>query len=299
MSGQGCKDPLEYFHPQNFFKPTSSEEDEVIESAKEAIDAADKEGLTPEIFAKYQDQLKKIIDASPNKIATASYLLELISERGFTRTHLAVLDGCVVVKTCGRGRPKRTREEMEKGDNGNQGSTVNKTVGEENGNGKKDKTENKEMREGGNGNQDSTANKTVGEENGNGKENETKKESVGRSSKFSALVKGGGICRVTGTPFPFLVSAHILPFSSRKGDNEKVKRYLELIRALFGPDALQRLVENVLNGGNGERNINRLDNGIPLQSMAHDMWDSMKFFLEVDWNTYNPSTKEVRRYPYS
>ena len=248
MSGQGCKDPLEYFHPQNFFKPTSSEEDEVIESAKEAINTADKEGLSPEIFAKYQDQLKKIIDASPNKIATASYLLELISERGFTKTHLAVRDGCVVVKTCGRGRQKRTREEMENGDNGNQDSIVN---------------------------------------------------TVGYSSKFSALVKGGGICRVTGTLFPFLVSAHILPFSSRKGDNEKAKRYLELIRALFGPDALQRLVENVLNGGNGERNINRLDNGIPLQSMAHDMWDSMKFFLEVDWNTYNPSTKEVRRYPYS
>ena len=151
MSGQGCKDPLEYFHPQNFFKPTSSEEDEIIESAKEAINAADKEGLTPEIFAKYQDQLKKIIDASPNKITTASYLLELISERGFTKTHLAVRDGCVVVKTCGRGRP----EEMEKGDNGNQDSTTNKTVGGENGNGKKDKTENKEMGEGGNGNQDS------------------------------------------------------------------------------------------------------------------------------------------------
>ena len=294
MSVQGCKDPLEYFHPQNFFKPTSSEEDEVIESAKEAINTADKEGLTPEIFAKYQDQLKKIIDASPNKIATASYLLELISERGFTKTHLAVRDGCVVVKTCGRGRQKQTREEMEKGDNGNQDSTVNKTVGEENGNGKNDKTENKEMEEGGNGNQDNTANKTVGEENGNGEKNKT-----GCSSKFSALVKGGGICRVTGTPFPFLVSAHILPFSSRKGDNEKVKHYLELIRALFGPDALQWLVENVLNGGKGERNINRLDNGIPLQPTVYNMRDSMKFFLEVDWNTYNPSTKEVRRYPYS
>ena len=155
------------------------------------------------------------------------------------------------------------------------------------------------MEKGDNRNQDSTVNKTVGEENGNGKENETKKKSVGRDSNFSALVKGGGICQVTGAPSSVLVSAHILPFSSRKGDNEKVKRYLELIRALFGPDALQWLVENVLNGGKGERYIIRLDNGIPLQPTVHNMWDSMKFFLEVDWNTYNPSTKEVRRYPYS
>ena len=64
MSGQGCKDPLEYFHPQNFYRPTSSEEDNVIESAKEAINTTDKEGLTPEIYAKYQNQLREVIDIS-------------------------------------------------------------------------------------------------------------------------------------------------------------------------------------------------------------------------------------------
>ena len=227
MSGQGCKDSLECFHPQNFFRKTSSEEDNVIESAKEAINTANKECLTPEIYAKYQNQLRKIIDMSPNKIATASYLLELISERGFTKTYLTLLNGCEVVKTCDRGSNKRTREEIE--EDGNAG---NKTVG--------------------------------------------------LSSKFSLRVKSGGICQVTGGSSTRLVSSHILPFSSRKGDNQKVKQYLELIKALFGPDALQRLVENVLNGGkDGERNINRLDNGIALQSTAHGMWDSMKYFLEV------------------
>jgi len=250
MSGQGCKDPLEYFHPQNFCKTTSSDDDDVIELANEAINTADKGGLTPEIHAKYQDQLRKVIDMSPNKIATASYLQELITEEGFTKAYLALRNGCEVVKTCGRGRKKRTREAMEEDGNGNQNSTGNKTVG--------------------------------------------------RSTRFSICVRSGEICQVTGAPSTELVSAHILPFSSHNADDQKVKDYLELIRALFGPDALQRLLENVLNGSNeSERNINRLDNGIALQSTVHGMWDSMKFFLEVDWNTYNPSTKEVRRYPYS
>ena len=221
----------------------SSEEDNVIESAKEAINTADKGSLTPEIYAKYQDQLRKIIDVSPNKIATASYLQELISERGFTRTYLTLLNGCKVVKTGGSGRKKRTREAMEEGGNGNQNST-------------------------------------------------------GRSSKFSKYVKSSGICDVTGASTTLLASSHILPFSSQKRDNQKVNQYLELIKALFGPDALQWLVENVLNEGKeGERNINRLDNGIALQETVHKGWDSMKVFLEVCWDTYNPSTKEVIRYP--
>ena len=79
MSGQSFQDPLEYFHPQTLFR-TSSEEDDVIESAKKAINTANREALTPETYTKYQNQLKEIIDTSPNKVATASYLLERISE---------------------------------------------------------------------------------------------------------------------------------------------------------------------------------------------------------------------------
>jgi len=245
MSGQSFQDPLEYFQPQNLFRTSSSsEEDDAIKSAKKAIDTANREALTPETYTKYQNQLKELIDTSPNKVTTASYLLKHISEKGFTKTYLDLRDGCVVVKTGGRGRNKRTTETV--------------------------------------GNQDSTGIK-----------------SVGRSTKFSSEVKSGGICQVTGAPSTVLVSSHILPFSSRQGDNLKTKQYLELVEALFGPDALQRLLQNVLNGEkNRATNINRLDNGIAMQAQVHGMWDNMNFFIKVLWDTYNPSTKEVRRYPY-
>ena len=249
MSGQSFQDPLEYFQPPNLFRTSSSsEEDDAIKSAKKAIDTANREALSPETYTKYQNQLKEVIDKSPNKVMTASYLLKHISEKGFTKTYLDLRDGCVVVKTGGRGRNKRTRE----------------TVGEDS-----------------NGSQDSKGNK-----------------SVGRSTKFSLAVKSGGICQVTGATSRKLASSHILPFSSRQADNLKTKQYLELVEALFGPDGLGRLLENVLNGDkDGARNINRLDNGIAMMLTPHAMWDAMEFFIEVLWDTYNQSTKEVM-YPY-
>ena len=247
MSGQSFQDPLEYFQPQTLLS-SSSEEDDAIKSAKKAIDTANREALTPETYTKYQNQLKEFIDTSPNKVTTASYLLKHISEKGFTKTYLDLRDGCVVVKTGGRGRNKRTRETVGKDSNRSQGSKG--------------------------------------------------KKSVGRSTKFSLAVKSGGICQVTGAPTTKLHSSHILPFSSRQGDNLKTKQYLELVEALFGPDALRRLLENVLNGDkDGARNINRLDNGVAMMLTPHEMWDAMDFFIEVLWDTYNQSTKEVM-YPY-
>jgi hypothetical protein len=227
---------------------SSSEEDDAIKSAKKAIDTANREALTPETYTKYQNQLKELIDTSPNKVTTASYLLKHISEKGFTKTYLDLRDGCVVVKTGGRRRNKRTRETVAKDNNGSQDSKG--------------------------------------------------KKSVGRSTRFSLEVKSGGICQVTGAPTTKLTSLYILPFSSRQGDNLKTKQYLELVEALFGPDALGRLLENVLNGDkDGARNINRLDNGVAMMSIPHEMWDAMEFFIEVLWDTYNQSTKEVM-YPY-
>jgi hypothetical protein len=104
MSGQSFQDPLEYFQPQNLFRTSSSsEENDAIKSAKKAIDTANREALTPETYTKYQNQLKELIDTSPNKVTTASYLLKHISEKGFTKTYLDLRDGCVVVKTVGVG----------------------------------------------------------------------------------------------------------------------------------------------------------------------------------------------------
>jgi hypothetical protein len=237
MSDQSPQDPLEYFQPQILFgTSSSSEEGNVIKSAKKAIDTANREALTPETYAKYQNQLKEVIDTSPNRVMTASYLLKHISEKGFTKTYLDLRGGCVVVKTCGRNR--RTTE----------------TTGRDS-----------------NGSQD--------------KEN----KSVGLSTEFSSAIKSRGICQITGAPSKRLHSSHILPFSSRQEDNLKTKQYLALVEALFGPDALRRL-----NGdGDGARNINRLDNGIAMMALSRAMWDAMDFFLEVLWDTYNQSTKEV------
>jgi hypothetical protein len=253
MSGQSYQDPLEYFHPQTLLRTsTSSEEDHVIESAKKAIDTANREALTPEIYTKFQNQLKELIDTSPNKAMTASYLLKHIGQKGFTKTHQDLRDGCVAVKTDGRGRYRGRHERIIEAY-------------------RKDENES----------QDSKGN-----------------TSVGRRTEFSSEVKSGRICQITGAQTTTLASAHILPFSSRQGDNLKTKHYLELVEMLFGPDALRRLLENVLNEDkDGARNINRLDNGIAMMLHTHEMWDSMDFFIEVLWDTYNQSTKEVIMVP--
>jgi hypothetical protein len=66
-----------------------------------------------------------------------------------------------------------------------------------------------------------------------------------------------------------------------------VQNYLELIKAMFGTDALQVLLGNVLNGNKDmARNINRLDNGVAMQPTVHESWDSIDY-------SYNESTKEV------
>lgn len=247
MDGQGWQDPLESFHPKFLFQPPSKEDEKIIESAKEAINKAKQVNLTQDTYEKYQKQLKEIIDTSPSQVTTASYLLEHISRKSLTEIYLTFRNGCEVVKTGGRGRNKRTRDESE----------------------------------------DSKM------------EDDTKSKSVGRSSTFSRIVKSGGICQITGASTDQLVSSHILPFAvSHK--NEKAKQYLELIKALFGPDALQCLLENVLNGNKDtQKNINRLDNGIAMEPTVHVRWDGMYFYLEVLWDTYDSSTKEVTRSPYS
>ena len=57
-----------------------------------------------------------------------------------------------------------------------------------------------------------------------------------------------------------------------------MQQYQELIKALFGPDALQVLLVNVLNGNKNTTNINRLDNGIAMKSTVHGTWAAMGFF---------------------
>src|SRR6266516_3505561 len=46
---------------------------------------------------------------SPNKLATAHYLLEHISEYGFPKTYVALRDGCIMAKTSGLGRGRLSK----------------------------------------------------------------------------------------------------------------------------------------------------------------------------------------------
>jgi hypothetical protein len=284
------QDPLAIFHADNFRKTTfSDEENHVIESAKRAIaNAANTEALAPELCDKYQGHLNDFIDMSPNKVAAASYFLERISEGSLAEVYLTLRNGIKFFKTNGRGRSpgqKRTAEEP-----GNRS--------EASGNGKKQK---RTAEESGNGSEASgnvKKQKRTADKSGNGSEaNGNGTKSVGRSSKFSAIIKAITICQVSGNPLGTVVASHILSFSARQGD--KLQQYYELIKALFGADALQVLLVNVLNGDrDAARNINRLDNGIATQPTVHHAWDDMKFNLEVLWDTYDESTKEVMRYSY-
>ncbi|KAI9772379.1 MAG: hypothetical protein M1839_002458, partial [Geoglossum umbratile] len=112
-------------------------------------------------------------------------------------------------------------------------------------------------------------------------------EQVGRSTYFSDSVKSIGLCRITGDTTSPIHSCHIISFSSQ-GQGEKIRLYQDLIKALFGQSAWEALLTNVMNGSKDRnRNINQLDNGIPLSPSAHSAWDSMRFTLTLDWSSYN------------
>ncbi|KAI9774113.1 MAG: hypothetical protein M1840_005206 [Geoglossum simile] len=117
---------------------------------------------------------------------------------------------------------------------------------------------------------------------------------AGRSSNFSALVKSAGLCRITGDNTSPVDSCHIIAFSTSNTSNPRLATYTDLVRAMFGEEAWLALLTNVMDGSSdqGGRNINRLDNGIPMTPSCHRSWDTMAFVLVVDWSTYNNETKE-------
>ena len=118
-------------------------------------------------------------------------------------------------------------------------------------------------------------------------------QTVGRSSKFSSEVKSVSICRVTGASGALVQSCHILAFSARN-QGDRIESYQKLIKAMFGPEALTKLLANVMNDMRpSNHNINRLDNGIPLSPSVHAAWDSTLFYLKVKWETYNQNNGEV------
>ena len=61
--------------------------------------------------------MNELIDMSPNKVATASYVLEHIMKDGFLKTYLTLRDGCLVAKTSGRGYRLTTKAEPESQNN--------------------------------------------------------------------------------------------------------------------------------------------------------------------------------------
>jgi hypothetical protein len=105
--------------------------------------------------------------------------------------------------------------------------------------------------------------------------------------------------RITGDDTSAIDSCHIVAFSMSNTTNPRLANYIDLVRAMFGEAAWLALLTNVVDGSSdqGGRNINRLDNGIPMTPSCHRAWDTMAFVLVVDWSTYNSETKEVWRYP--
>ncbi|KAI9823435.1 MAG: hypothetical protein M1832_002446 [Thelocarpon impressellum] len=112
-----------------------------------------------------------------------------------------------------------------------------------------------------------------------------------RSSTFSRWVKANNFCRVTGEHGD-LHACHILPYLHRNQE-PKAANFLDLLGALFGAEAVDALIRNVLNtGGTAGDGIDRHDNGIALRPHLHSDWDRTLFFLEVDWATLVPETGE-------
>ncbi|KAI9816977.1 MAG: hypothetical protein M1832_004961 [Thelocarpon impressellum] len=126
---------------------------------------------------------------------------------------------------------------------------------------------------------------------------EPAKSSSSRSSTFSKWVTANQFCRVTGRPGGpdggVLEAAHILPRMHGQQRNSKSANLMNLLGALFGVEAVEALIQNVLNAGeNLGRGIDRHDNGIALQPTVHREWDRTLFSLEVDWNTLDRNTGE-------
>ncbi|KAI9812073.1 MAG: hypothetical protein M1832_000626 [Thelocarpon impressellum] len=97
-----------------------------------------------------------------------------------------------------------------------------------------------------------------------------------RSSTFSRWVRANGFCRVTGQRGE-LHACHILPHLHRNQE----PGFLDLLTALFGPDAVDALLRNLLNAGDVTREgIDRHDNCIALRPSLHTDWDRTHFFLE-------------------
>jgi hypothetical protein len=121
------QDPLAIFRP-NPPKALSDLDIVLIEAARTTIHAADSGTLSNDNTEKYKDKLVALIyELSPNKIVTASYLMEHVRNVGLAETWVALKNGCVFAKTSGRRREReRTREMMEEPDNESQNNSSRK-----------------------------------------------------------------------------------------------------------------------------------------------------------------------------
>ncbi|KAI9779961.1 MAG: hypothetical protein M1839_007117 [Geoglossum umbratile] len=219
---------------------------EIVGSAKELVNNADRGVLTPETFSKFQQCIYGILDISPNPASTAAWVIDKLPQIGLAQLFNNIYQACSFVKSSGAGRPAKG--------SGNNGGTTPADI--------------------------------------RGSADPARVKQVGRSTYFSDSVKSIGFCRITGDTTAPIHSCHIIAFSSQ-GQGEKIQLYQDLIKALFGQSAWEALLTNVMNGSKDRnRNINRLDNGIPLSPSAHSAWDSMRFTLTPDWSSYNSQTKE-------
>jgi HNH endonuclease len=239
-----------------------------VTDAKQAILNAPRGNLTPETHTKIQNSILGVLELSPNPITAAEWIIKKLTPHSDVEEELLpslyanISSACQFVKSSGAGR-------RPKGSPSTSGAAtpVSSTLAE----GWKE---------------DPTA-------------IATSLRTVGRSSNSSTLIKTVRLCRITGDTTSPIDSCHIIAFSTSNPANPRLASYIDLVKAMFGEAAWLALLTNVVDGSSdqGGRNINRLDNEIPMTPSCHRAWDTMAFVLEVDWSTYNSGTGEVWWYP--
>ncbi|KAI9812072.1 MAG: hypothetical protein M1832_000625 [Thelocarpon impressellum] len=247
------------------------DDDPLLRKARDLIDSGPCEILAPEVLAGAREKLHLLLDSSPDQAAAASYVIQGFEGGELVQLHRKVRDGFIYFRrgtSYGPLSPPRPPPDTALPAEGSPLAGPSDAPNAPT----------------------SALPQRIAHITAEASPSR-------RSSTFSRWVTANGFCRVTGRPGGHdngaLVAAHILPFMHRQQHTPQSVNFLDLLRALFGAEAVAALVHNVLKAGDaGGRRIDRRDNGIALRPDVHDDWDRNLFSLEVDWTTLNMETAE-------
>ncbi|KAI9823042.1 MAG: hypothetical protein M1832_002696 [Thelocarpon impressellum] len=246
------------------------EHDPLLQQARDLINADPCETLSPEQQAKARQQLHELLRMSRDQAAAASFVARGIEEGGLAQLHHNLRQACMFFRHGTSPAPMSPPPLLRPAAVSPPTSTLSSGASTP-------------ARPPSHASQQRTAQVAT---------SPADSSPTKRSSTFSRWVKANDFCRVTGE-FGDLHACHILPYVHRNQDF-KAANFLDLLGALFGAEAVDVLIRNVLNVGQttGE-GIDRHDNGIALRPHVHSDWDRTHFVLEVDWTTLDHVTGEV------